>query len=132
MRLETQNLKMKSDFESKKFQVSNFEFCLIFAHYLLTTQSLNFEFTQYFLALNKPHHLNQTSFKSDCNYLRYELKRSFTFCSTQPEPWVISTNERHLIQRHHTLDLYKKFHDLYKKFHDKNIESWAALSVIVQ
>ena len=85
MRLETQNLNMKSNFESEKFQGLNFEFCHFFAHYSLKTQSLNFEFTQYFLALNKPHPLDQTSFQSDCNFLRYELKRIFTFCSTQPE-----------------------------------------------
>ena len=129
MRLETQNLKMKSKLESQKFKWSNFLFCQFFAHYSLKTQLLNFEFTQYFLALNKPHHLNQTSFQSDCNFLRYELKCIFTFCSTQPERWVISTNERDQIQRHYTLDLYKKFHEHGLLF-DKNIDIWAALSAI--
>ena len=35
-------------------------FCQFFVHKVLKTQSLKFAFIQYFLDLNKPHHLNQT------------------------------------------------------------------------
>ena len=72
------------------WQIQIFQF---FGHNVLMTRSSVFGPTLWFWALMTPHHSTFTFLKSDCNFLRYGLKKKNTFCSTQPEPWVESRNK---------------------------------------
>jgi len=84
---------VKSKFGLKKIFMWKIEIFQFFGHNVLITRSRVFGPTLWFWALVIPHHSKFTFLKSDCNFLRYGLKKKNTFCSTQPEPWVESRNK---------------------------------------
>ena len=69
------------------------QICQFFVHNVLITRSHVFGPRLWFWALVIPHQSEFAILKSDCNFLRYGLKKKNTFCSTQPEPRVGSRNK---------------------------------------